>query len=74
MHVVAELTFSILPRLSIVARFLVARNFMFSDKQPEKGQLHTRWRINLRTVLIKKHMGFTVTASILRAQYELLTL
>ena len=27
-----------------------------------------------KTVLIKEHMGFTVTAYILRAQYELLTL
>ena len=40
----------------------------------ENRQLHARWRINERTVLIKEHVGFTVTAYILRAQYELLTL
>lgn len=47
---------------------------MFSDKQLEIGQLHTIWRINSGTVLIKEHMGFTVTEYILWAQYELLTL
>ena len=33
MLVVAELNSSILPRLGMVARFLVARNVMFSGKQ-----------------------------------------
>ena len=33
MLVVAELNSPILPRLSMVARFLVARNVMFSGKQ-----------------------------------------
>ena len=47
---------------------------LFSDKELEIGQLHTRWQIILKTVLLKKHMSFTVTAYILRAQYELLTL
>lgn len=47
---------------------------MFSDKQLEIGQLYTIWRISSGTVLIKDHMGFSVTADILWAQYELLTL
>ena len=46
---------------------------MFSDKQLEIGHLHTRWWINSRELLIKKHIGFTVTAYILQAQCELLT-
>ena len=33
MLVVAELNSSILPRLGMIARILVARNVMFSDKQ-----------------------------------------
>ena len=47
---------------------------MFSKKQLEIGKLHTRWQINSRTVLIKEHMGFTVTTYMLRAQCELPTL
>lgn len=39
----------------------------------EIGQLHTRWQVHSKTVLIKKFIGFTVTAYILQAQYELLT-
>ena len=70
MLVVAELNSSILPRLGMVARFLVARNAMFSGKQTTARKMADQ----LRTVLIKEHMGFTVTAYILRAQYELLTL
>ena len=54
----------------MVARFLVARNVMFSGKQTTERKMADQ----LRTVLIKEHMGFTVTAHILRAQYELLTL
>ena len=70
MLVIAELNSSILPRLGMVARFLVARNVMFSGKQTTERKMADQ----LRTVLIKEHMGFTVTAHILRAQYELLTL
>lgn len=55
-------------------KFLANFPVMFSDKQLEIGQLHTIWRINSGTVLIKEHMGFTVTEYILWAQYELLTL
>ena len=43
---------------------------MFSGKQTTARKMADQ----LRTVLIKEHMGFTVTAYILRAQYELLTL
>ena len=43
---------------------------MFSGKQTTARKMADQ----LRTVLIKEHMGFTVTADILRAQYELLTL
>ena len=39
----------------------------------EIGQLHTRWKIHSKTVLIKKYMDFTVTTYILQAQSELLT-
>ena len=70
MLVVAELNSSILPRLGMVARFLVARNVMFSGKQTTARKMADQ----LRTVLIEEHMGFIVTAYILRAQYELLTL
>ena len=42
----------------------------FSGKQTTAHKMADQ----LRTVLIKEHMGFTVTAYILRAQYELLTL
>ena len=53
----------------MVARFLVARNVMFSGKQTTARKMADQL-----TVLIKENMGFTVTAYILRAQYELLTL
>ena len=69
MLVVAELNSSILPRLGMVARFLVARNVMFWGKQTTAHKMADQL-----TVLIKQHMGFTVTAYILWAQYELLTL
>ena len=48
----------------------VARNVMFSGKQTTARKIADQ----LRTVLIKEHIGFTATAFILRAQYELLTL
>ena len=43
---------------------------MFSGKQTTARKMADQ----LRTVLIKEHMGFTATAYILRSQYELLTL
>jgi len=43
---------------------------MFSGKQTTARKMADQ----LRTVLIKEHMGFTLTAYILRAQYEFLTL
>ena len=43
---------------------------MFSGKQTTARKMADQ----LTTVLIKEHMGFTVIAYILRAQYELLTL
>ena len=70
MLVVAELNSSILPRLGMVARFLVAGNVMFSGKQTTARKMADQ----LTTVLIKEHMGFTVTAYILQAHCELLTL
>ena len=54
----------------MVARILVARNVMFSGKQTTARKMADQ----LRTVLIKEHMGFTIAAYILQAQYELLTL
>ena len=43
---------------------------MFSGKQTTARKMADQ----LRTILIKEHMGFTITAYILQAQYELLTL
>ena len=59
MLVVAELNPSILPRLGMVARFLIARNVMFSGKQTtaHKKSVQLKNGINQR----------------LRVQYELLT-
>ena len=54
----------------MVDPILVARNVMFSGKQTTARKMVDQ----LRTVLIKEHMGFTITAHILQAQYELLTL
>ena len=68
MLVVAELNSSILPRLGMVARFLVARNVMFSGKQTTARKMAEQL---MNFILIQ---GFTVTSYILRAQYELLTL
>ena len=50
MLVVAELNSSILPRLGVVARFLVARNVMFSGKQTTARKMadHLKNCINQR--------------------------
>ena len=58
----------------MVARFLVARNVMFSGKQTTARNMADQLKNCILIVLFREHLGFTVTAYILRAQYELRTL